>query len=107
MLLRDFCPVVKKVLSYVDSCAKWTMGDVPELESYVSTSGKFVLAGDAAHAITPHAGQGAATALEDAAALAELVSDMTHVDELSARMRAYNHFRKPRIENTRRMAYDN
>jgi len=106
-LFRDFCPVVRKVLSYVHSCAKWTLGEVPELESYVSTSGKFVLVGDAAHAMTPHAGQGAAMALEDAAALAEFASGVGHVDELSARMQAYSDFRRPRIENIRRMASGN
>lgn len=57
-MLKDFCPLVKKLWSLVDNTARWTLGDVPELESYVSDSGKFVLVGDACHAIVPHAGQG-------------------------------------------------
>jgi len=48
--LTPYSPLVKKIWSYVDSCAKWTLGDVPPLESYVSANGKFVLIGDAAHA---------------------------------------------------------
>ncbi|KAK4543396.1 hypothetical protein LTR36_005539 [Oleoguttula mirabilis] len=106
-MLQDFCPVVKKVCSYVDDCAKWTLGDLPPIESYVSSSGRFVLVGDAAHAIVPHLGSGAAMALEDAAALAEFVSAIKDHDELAALMHAYHDFRQPRIESIRKMAYGN
>ncbi|KAK5114255.1 hypothetical protein LTR85_010320 [Meristemomyces frigidus] len=106
-ILQDFCPVVKKLCSYVEDCAKWTLGDLPPIENYVSSSGKFVLVGDAAHAIVPHLGQGGAMALEDAAALAEFVSAMDSRDKLPPLMRAYHEFRQPRIESIRRMAHGN
>ncbi|KAK4893326.1 hypothetical protein LTR27_008220 [Elasticomyces elasticus] len=107
--LTDFCTPVKKVWGLVDSCAKWELGDVPKLESYVSRSGKFVLVGDSAHAIVPHAGQGGAMALEDAAALAEFLDPSTFSSpaELPGRMQAYHDFRQPRVEHIRRMAYGN
>ncbi|KAK4555287.1 hypothetical protein LTR86_007583 [Recurvomyces mirabilis] len=108
-MLKDFCPTVRKLWSLVDDTAKWKLGDVPKLESYVSESGKFVLIGDAAHAIVPHAGQGAAMAVEDAAALGEFLdpATLTDRDQLRARMHAYSRFRQPRIENIRNMAYGN
>lgn len=42
--------------------------DIPDLASW--TEGRIVLIGDAAHAVTPHSGQGASMALEDALVLA-------------------------------------
>jgi salicylate hydroxylase len=47
-LIKDFCPTVRKVWSYVDECVKWELGEVPKVESYASKSGRCVLVGDAA-----------------------------------------------------------
>ena len=49
-LFQGFTSVVTTLFSFVDSCAKWTLGDLPPLKSWVSESGKLVLVGDAAHA---------------------------------------------------------
>jgi 2-polyprenyl-6-methoxyphenol hydroxylase-like FAD-dependent oxidoreductase len=43
--------------------------------------GKILLMGDAAHATTPNMGQGACMAIEDAAILANMLSDSRPVDE--------------------------
>ncbi len=47
--------------------------DIQEIESPVWGQGRIVLIGDAAHAMTPNLGQGAAMAIEDAAVLAEVI----------------------------------
>jgi salicylate hydroxylase len=106
-LLKDFCPSVRLVWSKVEECAKWTLADLPPIESYVSENGKLVLVGDAAHAIIPHLGQGGGQALEDSAALAEFTSSMNSLDELPGRMQAYQAFRQMRMECIRGMASGN
>ena len=54
-----------------------------------------LLIGDAAHATSPHAGQGASLALEDAMRLARL---MQEGEELSATFQAFEAERRPRAE---------
>jgi len=63
--------------------------ELPPLKTY--TSGAVVLAGDAAHAMTPNLGQGACQALEDAVVLATV---MASGDGLSA----YDRQRRPRTQ---------
>lgn len=125
-LLKDYCPLVQKVLGYVEECNKWTIGDVPKLGKYASENGRLVVVGDAvriqshcslrqtladtfaqAHAIIPHVGQGGGQALEDAAALAEFVSGMSNKNELALRMQQFQSFRQPRVEIIRRIAFGN
>src|SRR5205823_3724093 len=48
------------------------------------SQGRIVLIGDASHASTPHLGQGAAMAIEDAVVLAELVAKGVPGDRLGA-----------------------
>src|SRR6478735_11832191 len=54
-----------------------------------------LLIGDAAHATSPHAGQGASLALEDAMRLARLMQDG---QELGLTFRNFEHERRPRAE---------
>lgn len=50
---NDFDPVLKKILSYVTSCRKWALAELPAIDQWVSRSGTIVLLGDAAHAMLP------------------------------------------------------
>ncbi|MBB4259887.1 MULTISPECIES: FAD-dependent monooxygenase [unclassified Bradyrhizobium] len=63
-----------------------------------------LLIGDAAHATSPHAGQGASLALEDAMRLARL---MQEGQELGATFRAFEAERRPRTEKIVAMARRN
>jgi 2-polyprenyl-6-methoxyphenol hydroxylase-like FAD-dependent oxidoreductase len=56
--------------------------------------GRVVLIGDAAHAVSPNAGQGASLALEDAMYLAKVLRDSDY-EQAFAR---FEHARKPRVE---------
>jgi FAD-dependent urate hydroxylase len=57
--------------------------------------GRLALAGDAAHVMGPHTGQGSAMALEDAMVLAMCLRDIPDIDVALA---AYEHQRRPRVE---------
>ncbi|KAJ5720906.1 uncharacterized protein N7483_008840 [Penicillium malachiteum] len=74
-LVSEWCEEVRALASLVQDgeCASWTLGEVRAIPSYVSVSGRVALIGDAAHALLPHAGQGAGMAMEDAASLAEFL----------------------------------
>lgn len=67
--------------------------DMPPLPSW--HRGRVVLLGDAAHAVSPSAGQGAAQALEDAIVLAKCLRDVAPVEAALAR---YEALRRPRAE---------
>ncbi|WP_369373115.1 FAD-dependent monooxygenase [Streptomyces sp. cg36] len=70
---------------------------LPPLASFVS--GRAVLLGDAAHAMTPNLGQGANQALEDAVTLAALLDTRPDVD---AALTAYDLARRPRTQRIAR-----
>ena len=67
----DFSPMIRKILSKVTSCLRWTLADLPLLESWLWKSGKVVLVWDAADAMVPSLAQGASMSIEDGACLAE------------------------------------
>jgi 2-polyprenyl-6-methoxyphenol hydroxylase-like FAD-dependent oxidoreductase len=75
-----------------DSVVVTGLVDLPELPRW--HRGSVVLAGDAAHAMLPFAGQGAAQGIEDAVVLAEAVAGGESLD-------AYERRRKPRADRFR------
>ncbi|ETI22075.1 hypothetical protein G647_06146 [Cladophialophora carrionii CBS 160.54] len=58
----------------VETLTLWPYYKVPELSSWSSKSGRVIVIGDAAHAMPPTGGQGAAMAFEDALTLADTLS---------------------------------
>jgi 2-polyprenyl-6-methoxyphenol hydroxylase-like FAD-dependent oxidoreductase len=65
------------------------------------SSGRVVLAGDAAHATTPGVGQGAAQAIEDAVVLADR---LTGCDDLATALAEYEAIRRPRADAVLKMS---
>ena len=80
-----------------DDAAPWTPWPIREVDPRIAWTGEVgaALIGDAAHAMTPFAAQGAAMAIEDAAVLAELVA--ARPDDMPAALAAYEALRRPRV----------
>jgi 2-heptyl-3-hydroxy-4(1H)-quinolone synthase len=72
--------------------------DLEELDEPVWGAGNVVLIGDAAHAMTPNLGQGAAMGIEDAAVLPQAIA----APDPALRMRALRHGRVARVHRDSR-----
>lgn len=75
---RDWAEPVQRFIGQIDSTFMWGLYDREPLTRW--TDGRVTLAGDAAHAMLPHAGQGANQSIEDAAALAALLGGREPAD---------------------------
>jgi salicylate hydroxylase len=93
------------VVGLVEKCAKWTIAELPSLNTWSSSTGRAVLLGDAAHAMSPHAAQGGAMAIEDAAVLDECLRFFD--TNLSVAVKAYEAIRRPRVERVQEIARGN
>lgn len=89
----DPSPIPEIIRSTTDIVGKWPVYDMPPLPTW--HRGPLVLVGDAAHATSPHIGQGASLALEDALVLALCVRDFP---EQELALSAYERLRKERVE---------
>jgi salicylate hydroxylase len=87
---RGWAPQVTGVIAAVDACHLWGLFDRDPLPKWVD--GRVALMGDAAHPMLPFMAQGAAQAIEDAAALARHVADGATTVALAA----YQTERRPR-----------
>ena len=93
----DYGDVANNLLKAVKSWNLWRLRDVDPFEEWAS--GKTVLVGDAAHAVQPHAGQGANQGIEDSEALAVLLRGWSgSADEVSERVGQYLQLRQPRAQ---------
>ncbi len=78
-------------------------GDLEEVRLPAWVKGRVALLGDAAHAMTPNMGQGAAMAIEDAYVLAE---ELAKTQSLEAALAAYQSRRMPRVEVIQRQSWN-
>jgi 2-polyprenyl-6-methoxyphenol hydroxylase-like FAD-dependent oxidoreductase len=93
-LHRDDQPFLQEIVRATDGViGRYPIYDLPSLPRW--RNGPIVLIGDAAHATSPSAGQGAALALEDAIVLAQCIRDMPRLDDAFA---AYERLRRARAE---------
>ncbi|OBT64250.1 hypothetical protein VE03_06886 [Pseudogymnoascus sp. 23342-1-I1] len=105
----DWDPRVQKLLELVDNSYVWKLRDRPALKRWLHPEGNLVLLGDAAHPMLPYVAQGAASAVEDAAALAtclDFINEKTGRD-LRNVLNVYESLRKPRTQGMREAARRN
>jgi 2-polyprenyl-6-methoxyphenol hydroxylase-like FAD-dependent oxidoreductase len=93
-LHKDDQPFINAIIGATSGeIGMYPISDLPAIPRW--RKGGVVLLGDAAHATSPSAGQGASLALEDALALARCVRDIPALDEAFL---AYEQLRKARAE---------
>jgi 2-polyprenyl-6-methoxyphenol hydroxylase-like FAD-dependent oxidoreductase len=93
-LHQDDPPEVARILgAAAGGIGAWAVYDIPSLPAW--HRGAVCLIGDAAHAIGPHVGQGAALALEDAFVLAKSLRDLA---DPPAAFTAFERLRRGRVE---------
>ncbi|KAF8803473.1 salicylate hydroxylase [Phlegmacium glaucopus] len=85
---------VQSLLRCIKHPTKWAIQTLNPLDCYAS--GQVILAGDAAHAMTPHQGAGAGQAIEDAYIIAHLIAASGGRHDLIPEIsRIYNDIRCP------------
>ncbi len=85
---RQHCRLTK-IINMIDKTLKWPLLSGSPLERWVAPSGKVLIMGDAAHAMVPYMSQGAAMAVEDGAALAEVLNQLESRDQLQTALKAF------------------
>ncbi|GAB7329001.1 hypothetical protein MBLNU13_g00854t1 [Cladosporium sp. NU13] len=87
---------LRKVLSKVDNLQKWPLMMGAAQNERVARSNKLLILGNAAHAMLPFMSQGAAMAVEDAAALATALQDVRSHSDLVRVLRVFEEVRRER-----------
>ena len=103
-LMREFAGWDERVLLLIAAATdtrRWALYDRSPLDHW--TTGRVALLGDAAHAMLPFFGQGAAQAIEDAAALAACVAGADR-DSLPEALQRYEALRRPRASQVQEMS---
>ncbi|MGL4405907.1 MAG: FAD-dependent monooxygenase, partial [Notoacmeibacter sp.] len=88
----------------IKSANDWKPWPLASVHSNIWHQGRAVMIGDAAHAMTPHAAQGGAMAIEDAIMLADCVQKQP---TLEAGFVTYQSQRQPRIAKVRKLSSQN
>ena len=102
MQLSHWNANIRGLLDINTQWTSWPIYTAPVLRYWHNNC--IVLVGDAAHAMTPHAAQGAAMGLEDAAVLG---SEMSKHDNLETAFSHYRKQRSPRTNHIRRLSSTN
>lgn len=107
-VFKDWNPTVRTIVSLLeDSLDKWAIFDTHDHPAPSFSSGPVCIAGDAAHASSPHHGAGAGFGVEDALALATVMEEVNATLQtgktsksaaLTAAFKAYDAARRERSQ---------
>ncbi|KAF5962979.1 salicylate hydroxylase [Fusarium bulbicola] len=97
-VVGDFPPVIRSICRRERIVGQWPLFTRQPLETY--TQGRIVVIGDAGHPMPPTRAQGASMAIEDAAALGILLSNLDSEDDIYPRLELFSKLRAPRVAST-------
>jgi salicylate hydroxylase len=97
---KGWDPTLTKVIDMVKTTLKWPLVSGSALSRWIAPSNKLLIMGDAAHAMVPYMSQGAAMAVEDAAALAEAIDQVDSTEDLTTALHVWQ---TVRIKRTSQM----
>ena len=95
----DWAEAPRRTIARADGWRRWPLYELPPLKTWAA--GRLALLGDAAHPVLPFLAQGAALAIEDAAALARALAETASVP---AALDAYARTRRERACRVQRAA---
>lgn len=93
LFAEDDTPAVEIINATPGRLSGWATYDLPRVPTW--HSGPMIIVGDAAHATSPSAGQGASMAIEDAVVLARCLRDLP---DTTRAFDAYERLRRRRVE---------
>lgn len=95
-LITAHCSLYAQLILETESPKLWALWDDTPARTY--TKGPIAIMGDAAHATTPFQAQGAGQAIEDAAVLGSLLSEVTEPRMIENAFLAYDQVRRARTQ---------
>jgi 2-polyprenyl-6-methoxyphenol hydroxylase-like FAD-dependent oxidoreductase len=99
-VLREEQPFLREIIGATERITGYPIYDIPTQPLW--HKGPVVLAGDAIHAVSPTAGQGASLAMEDAIVLAKCLRDLPEMEQAFA---TYERLRRARVERVVQYAH--
>jgi 2-polyprenyl-6-methoxyphenol hydroxylase-like FAD-dependent oxidoreductase len=99
-ILREEQPFLPEIIGATERITGYPIDDIATQPLW--HKGSVVLAGDAIHAVSPTAGQGASLAMEDAIVLAHCLPDIPQLEQAFAR---YESLRRERVERVVQYAH--
>jgi salicylate hydroxylase len=105
-IFRDWDPRLSKILSKVKVVTKWKLMHREALPSWSNGKRNFVLLGDSCHPMLPYLAQGAASAIEDGAALGIVLGGAKTAAEVPGAIEKWESLRKHRGERIQRGAME-
>lgn len=105
-------PICSQILDQVlqnseAKVVKWAISTIAPLPTWTHQNGRMVILGDAAHAMVPFMSQGAAIAVEDAAAVATVLSLINTREEIPQALHMLEEVRKVRAEGMQQASWLN
>ncbi|EXJ62201.1 hypothetical protein A1O7_02634 [Cladophialophora yegresii CBS 114405] len=105
---EDYDPRIKRIVDMVTSARRWPLLVTGPLETWSTKEKNIVLMGDAAHSMTNHMAQGAATSMEDGAFLARTLAKVVEGRiNLAQAIEVYERSRMPRAYYKQQVSFLN